>query len=94
MARAISKKSLLEALAQETGHTQKDCSAFLTHLAEIVTKRIVAGDAVALPGLVKFEAADRAARQIRNPGTGETSLKPAHRAAVAKPARELKESLA
>ncbi len=49
MARAISKKSLLEALAQETGHTQKDCSAFLTHLAEIVTKRIVAGDAVALP---------------------------------------------
>lgn len=94
MARPITKKALLEDLAEATGQTQKDCDAFLAALAGVVTKRVVAGDAVALPALVKFEAADRAERQIRNPSTGETSMKPAHRAAVARPARELKESLA
>ena len=94
MARPITKKHLIEDLAQASGHSQKDCDAFLTHLGEVVTKRVIAGDTVVLPELVKIEAVDRAEREMRNPSTGEMFTKPAHRAAVAKPVRKLKESLA
>lgn len=93
MARAISNKLLLEDLAEATGKPQTACHAFLDNLAAVITKRLQDGDAVVLPALAKFEPRDKPARQVRNPSTGETIEKSAHRAAVIKPVRELKESL-
>ena len=80
MARPISKAELIKDLAEESGKSQGDVREVLDALTTVVTRRLVAGDAVALQGLAKFETRDRAARLVRSPATGEMINKPADKA--------------
>jgi len=90
MARPISKSALIKHLATETGMSQKAMRGFLAALAKVVSQRLVAGDAVALPDLAKFEPRDRPARQVRSPATGEMVSKDADKAVGIRAATGLK----
>ncbi len=54
MARPISKAELIKDLAEESGKSQGDVREVLDALSTVVTRRLVAGDAVALQGLAKL----------------------------------------
>ncbi len=90
MARPIPKSALIKDLAEETGCTQKTASEVLDALAKVVSKRLTAGDAVALPDLAKFETRDRPARELRSPATGEMISKDADKAVSIRAATALK----
>ena len=51
------------------------------------------GGAVTLPGLGKFACRDRPEREVRNPLTGEKTIKPADRSAKVTISRQLKDVL-
>lgn len=66
------KVDLVAGLAEKMGATKKEASAFLNAFEEVVTESIVeVGDKVQLQGFLSLEAKTRAAREGRNPQTGE-----------------------
>ena len=70
---------------------QDAASRALEALTEIVTREVAAGGAVTLPGLGKFVCRDRPEREVRNPLTGEKTIKPADRSAKVTISRQLKD---
>jgi len=67
----LKKEELVAAIAEETNLTKADVTRVLASLEENVTKAIVAGKQVKLPGFVAFDGRVSAARTMRNPSTGE-----------------------
>ncbi|MEC7426277.1 MAG: HU family DNA-binding protein [Acidimicrobiales bacterium] len=68
----MSKNDVLSAVAGSAGCTKGDAEAVIEAFFGCVESAAKAGDAVAWPGVGKFSRSDRAARQGRNPQTGET----------------------
>ncbi len=87
----MTKTQLVAAFAEEAGIDKKAASEALDALATVVSKEVVAGGAVTLPGLGKFACRERAARMVRNPSTGEQIAKPADRVAKVTIAKALKD---
>ncbi len=58
-----------------------------------VSDALKAGDKVSLSGLGIFEISDRAARQGRNPATGESIQIPASKSVKFRPTKSLKEAV-
>ena len=69
--------------------TDQALSAFFEHLKTSLSQ----GDKVSLPGVGQFEVGERAARQGRNPQTGETINIPASKAVKFKPGKALKDAV-
>lgn len=90
----LTKTQLVAAFADETGMDKKAAGEALDALATIVTREMVAGGAVTLPGLGKFACRDRPARTVRNPSTGEQIQKEADRVAKVTIAKALKDQVA
>lgn len=67
----MTKADLLKAIADETGESQATVDAVLSSLSMVASKALGEGDDVTIPGLVKLDTKKRAARQGRNPKTGE-----------------------
>ena len=67
----MNRQELIEALATKTGSTKADADRSIAALLEIVTATLKKGDNVALVGFGTFEVRKRAARNGRNPATGE-----------------------
>ena len=76
----MKKDELVSALADASGETKASVSAVLGALAGVSDAALKGGKAVSLPGLGKLDAADRAAREVRNPQTGEKKMAEAHKA--------------
>ncbi len=72
MATKLTKKDLIRSVAAELGHPQEGVSATLEAILEQITKAAEDGQEVSLHGFGSFTRKDRAARQGRNPQTGET----------------------
>ncbi|AEJ44296.1 HU family DNA-binding protein [Alicyclobacillus acidocaldarius] len=68
----MTKTELVAEIAARTGLKQSQVWQTLNSLCEVATERLQAGEDVALPPLGKFRYVVRAARQGRNPKTGET----------------------
>lgn len=68
----MNKNEFVAAIAEKSGLTKKDAEAALNAYTEVVTDALKAGDSVQLIGFGTFEVRERAARQGRNPHTGET----------------------
>lgn len=68
----MNKTELIDAMAKETGLTKKDLESTLKAFIEVVTKSMTKGDPVQLVGFGTFDVGKRAAREGRNPKTGET----------------------
>lgn len=68
----MTKTELIRALAEEWECSTADAKARLEGFQSVVTKTVRSGDPVTITGFAKFARVERAARQGRNPATGET----------------------
>ena len=89
----MNKNEFVAAIAEKSGLTKKDAEAALTAYTEVVTDALKAGDSVQLIGFGTFEVRERAARQGRNPLTGETIEIAAAKAPAFKPGKALKDAI-
>ena len=67
----MNKTELISAIAAKSGLTKKDSEKALKAFEEAVTETLVASGKVQLVGFGTFDVAERAAREGRNPQTGE-----------------------
>lgn len=68
----MKKDELVQAVAEAAGLNKAEADRAIQGLVETVTGAVAAGDKIQVPGLGTFEARERAAREGRNPQTGET----------------------
>ncbi len=86
----MNRKELIDALADKTGSSKADADRTIGALIEIITDSLKKGDNVALVGFGTFEVRKRAAREGRNPATGETIKIKAAKVPAFKPGAGLK----
>lgn len=89
----MNKKELIDAIASKAGLSKKDATAALDATIETVKEELVSGKKVQLIGFGSFEVRDRAARQGRNPQTGQTIKIPATKVPAFRAGKELKEAV-
>lgn len=77
---SLNRAQLVTALAEESGVGQSDADKVLKAFESVVSSSVAKGEKVAITGFLSFEQVDRAAREGRNPATGETLHIPASKA--------------
>ena len=70
----MTKADLVNVVANATEMTKKDVDAVISATVKAITDALKAGDKVQLIGFGTFEVRERAAKQGRNPRTGETMM--------------------
>jgi DNA-binding protein HU-beta len=75
----MNKGELIDAISDQTQFSKKDCTTVLDALLAAIQAALEQGDKVTLVGFGTFEVRDRAAREGRNPKTGEPMAIPASR---------------
>lgn len=68
----MNKSELVEKMAAETGGSNAEASRYLDAFLSTVEGELRSGGEVQIPGFAKFKVNERAAREGRNPATGET----------------------
>ncbi len=68
----MNKTELVAAMAEQTNLSKKDAEAALKVFIDVVSEELKKGEKVQLVGFGTFEVSERAAREGRNPQTGET----------------------
>ena len=68
----MNKTELVAAMAEQTNLSKKDAEAALKAFIDVVYEELKKGEKVQLVGFGTFEVSERAAREGRNPQTGET----------------------
>ena len=89
----MSKKNLVNYIAEETGLTKADATRALDAMMKGVTEGLKKEGKVTLTGFVTFTAKQKPAKTGRNPKTGEAVKIPARVAATIKAGSKLKEAL-
>ena len=86
----MNKKDLVKVIAEKLEITQKAAGEQLDVILEVITEELANGGEVKLAGFGTFSVAERAAREGRNPATGETIQIAASRTPKFKAATALK----
>jgi DNA-binding protein HU-beta len=68
----MNKGELVDAISLKAEVTKKDADILLGTLLDTIMEAVAAGDKVTLVGFGSFEPRQRAAREGRNPQTGES----------------------
>ena len=68
----MNKTELVAAMTEQTNLSKKDAEAALKAFIDVVSEELKKGEKVQLVGFGTFEVSERAAREGRNPQTGET----------------------
>jgi DNA-binding protein HU-beta len=89
----MNKAELIETMSIKCGLTKKDTGAALEAFMETVTETLSKKDSVALIGFGTFSTTERAAREGRNPSTGEPMTIAASTQAKFKVGAKLKEAV-
>ncbi len=89
----MTKNDLAEKVAERTGLATSQARQAVEAAIETVSDELAAGGEVALAGFGKFSVSHRAARQGRNPATGQTIDIAASKAAKFSAASALKSRL-
>ena len=89
----MTKNVLAEQIAERTGLGAGQARQVVEATIEVISDELAAGSEVALAGFGKFSVSKRAARQGRNPATGETINIAASNAAKFSAASALKKRL-
>lgn len=89
----MKKSEQVEALAERTGLTKADATRALEGVFDIIKEALANGDKVAIAGFGTFSVGQRAAREGRNPQTGETVKIAACNSAKFKAASALKDAI-
>lgn len=87
----MNKTELVAAMAEQTNLSKKDVEAVLKSFADVVSEELKNGGRVQLVGFGTFEVSERAAREGRNPQTGETMTIAASKAPKFKAGKALKD---
>ncbi|MBQ9990117.1 MAG: HU family DNA-binding protein [Lachnospiraceae bacterium] len=89
----MNKTELVAAMAEQAGLSKKDAEAALKAFTDVVADELKKGEKVQLVGFGTFEVSERAAREGRNPQTGETMPIPASKAPKFKAGKALKDMI-
>ena len=89
----MNKTELIDAIAKKADISKKDAEAALKATIESIEGALSAGDKVTLVGFGTFEVKERAAREGRNPATGETIKIKASKVPAFKAGKDLKEKV-
>ena len=89
----MKKVELVEAVATATGLTKADSAKAIDATFAAITEALVKGDKVPLVGFGTFGISERAAREGRNPRTGEVVKIDARKAVTFKAGTALKDAV-
>lgn len=81
---ALNKSALVAKIAGETGLSQAHVNTVVDSLFSVVADSLAKDEKVSIPGWISFESVEAAAREGRNPQTGETLQIPARKRVKAK----------
>ena len=87
----MNKTELVAAVAEQAGLSKKDAEAAVKAFTDVVAEALKAGDKIQLVGFGTFEVSERAAREGRNPATGESMVIKASKAPKFKAGKALKD---
>ena len=87
----MNKAELIAAMADESGLTKKDAEKAQKAFTDVVAAELQKGEKIQLVGFGTFEVSQRAAREGRNPQSGETMSIPASIAPKFKAGKALKD---
>ena len=89
----MNKTELVAAMAEEAGLSKKDAEKALKAFTDVVTAELKKGEKIQLVGFGTFEVSERAAREGRNPQTGEKMTIAASKTPRFKAGKALKDSM-
>ena len=89
----MNKTEFIAAAAEKAEISKKDSEKALKAFVDVVAEQLKAGDKVQLVGFGTFEVSERAAREGRNPQTGETMTIAACKAPKFKAGKALKDAI-
>ena len=89
----MNKTEFIAAVAEKAEISKKDSEKALKAFVDVVAEQLKAGDKVQLVGFGTFEVSERAAREGRNPQTGETMTIAAWKAPKFKAGKALKDAI-
>lgn len=89
----MNKTELVAAMAEQTNLSKKDAEAALKAFVDVVSEELKKGEKVQLVGFGTFEISERAAREGRNPQTGETMQIKASKTPKFKAGKSLKDMM-
>ncbi|SDI20809.1 bacterial nucleoid protein Hbs [Alteribacillus persepolensis] len=89
----MNKTDLISQVAEKAGLSKKDAEAAVNATLDNIAQSLQSGEKVQLIGFGNFEIRERAAREGRNPQTGETIQIPASKVPAFKPGKQLKEAV-
>ncbi len=89
----MNKTELIAAIAEQAEISKKDAEKALKAFIDVVTEQLKEGEKVQLVGFGTFEVSERAAREGRNPQTGETMKIAACKAPKFKAGKALKDAV-
>jgi DNA-binding protein HU-beta len=89
----MTKQQLIDAVANTSDRSKQEVEAVVESLLGEIGKALRSGERVDLRGFGSFVVKDKAARQGRNPKTGEPIQIAARKSATFKPSKELSDGL-
>ncbi len=89
----MNRTELVAAMAERANLSKKDAEAALKAFTEVVAEDLKNGGKVQLVGFGTFEVSERAAREGRNPQTGETMTIAACKAPKFKAGKAFKDAI-
>jgi DNA-binding protein HU-beta len=90
----MTQNELIMKTAQVSGVSRKDVEHVLKIAGDVIGATLIEETEVVLPGLGKLVCQQKAAREARNPQTGEAMMIPAHKAVKFRAFKALKDALA
>lgn len=87
----MNKTELIQSVAEKSGLTKKDSEKAVGAILDSIMDAVSAGSKVQLIGFGTFEARERAAREGRNPSTGEVINIPATKVPAFKAGKAFKD---
>lgn len=89
----MTKNELADGIAQRADLAGNQARQALDAAVDLISQELASGGEVSISGFGKFSVSNRAARQGRNPATGETINIAASKSAKFSPAKALKDRL-
>ena len=89
----MNKAEFVAAIAESAEISKKDAEKALKAFVDVITEELKKGEKIQLVGFGTFEVSERAAREGRNPQTGETMKIEASKAPKFKPGKALKDEV-
>ena len=87
----MNKEDLVKLVSEKTGITQKAAEQVQKAVIELFSSTLEKGEQISLVGFGSFKVVERAAREGRNPITGEKIQIPASNTVKFTPSKSLKE---